>query len=254
MARGHDATVDRTDRAAHPRVAIVDDHLLFSQAMTIALQVSGSEVLRLAVPAEPGLLSTVAEAAARFHPDVVLVDLDLGRAGDGVLLIRELTEREIPVLVLTGSPERHRWGAALYQGAASVIEKTRPLDEILETIRLVCAGEPTMPDGERHALTRRWVDREREQRGLRERLGRLTEGERAVLTQLTMGRTVSEIATIRTVSEATVRTQVKSVLAKLEVSSQIAAVGIAHRAGWRPRGAPPPGSADGSRHADPRER
>ncbi len=33
-------------------------------------------------------------------------------------------------------------------------------------------------------------------------------------------------------SEATVRTQVRSILAKLEVSSQIAAVGLAHQAGW----------------------
>jgi DNA-binding NarL/FixJ family response regulator len=30
------------------------------------------------------------------------------------------------------------------------------------------------------------------------------------------------------------RTQVKSILAKLEVSSQLAAVGLAHEAGWRP--------------------
>jgi DNA-binding NarL/FixJ family response regulator len=36
------------------------------------------------------------------------------------------------------------------------------------------------------------------------------------------------------VAEATVRTQVKSILAKLEVSSQLAAVGLAHRVGWRP--------------------
>ena len=47
------------------------------------------------------------------------------------------------------------------------------------------------------------------------------------------GRTVREIATLGVVSEATVRTQVKSVLAKLEVTSQLAAVGLAHQAGWR---------------------
>jgi DNA-binding NarL/FixJ family response regulator len=36
------------------------------------------------------------------------------------------------------------------------------------------------------------------------------------------------------VSETTVRTQVKAILAKLEVRSQLAAVGLAHRAGWQP--------------------
>ena len=30
------------------------------------------------------------------------------------------------------------------------------------------------------------------------------------------------------------RTQVKSILAKLEVTSQLAAVGLAHKIGWRP--------------------
>lgn len=48
------------------------------------------------------------------------------------------------------------------------------------------------------------------------------------------GRTVREIAIDGVVSEATVRTQVKAILAKLEVTSQLAAVGLAHRVGWRP--------------------
>ena len=48
------------------------------------------------------------------------------------------------------------------------------------------------------------------------------------------GQTVREIATECVVAEATVRTQVKSILAKLEVTSQLAAVGLAHRVGWKP--------------------
>ena len=48
------------------------------------------------------------------------------------------------------------------------------------------------------------------------------------------GRAVREIAGLSVVSEATVRTQVKSILAKLEVSSQLAAVGLANQASWRP--------------------
>ena len=47
------------------------------------------------------------------------------------------------------------------------------------------------------------------------------------------GRVVRDIAHLGVVSEATVRTQVKSILAKLEVSSQLAAVGLASKVGWR---------------------
>jgi DNA-binding NarL/FixJ family response regulator len=48
------------------------------------------------------------------------------------------------------------------------------------------------------------------------------------------GQPVRDIARQSFVSEATVRTQVKSILAKLGVTSQLAAVGAAHQAGWRP--------------------
>ena len=69
---------------------------------------------------------------------------------------------------------------------------------------------------------------------MHERLSLLTPREGAVLGHLMKGHTVREIAIHSYVSEATVRTQVKSILSKLQVSSQIAAVGLAHRVGWRP--------------------
>ena len=65
-----------------------------------------------------------------------------------------------------------------------------------------------------------------------EQSGRIRETE--VLGHLMKGRAVRQIAERGAVSEATVRTQVKSILAKLEVTSQLAAVGVAHRVGWRP--------------------
>lgn len=236
-----DMVIGQPASSAALRIALVDDHLLFGQAMAIALKMRGNEVLRPVLPAERGLLSTVATSIELFGPDVALVDLDLGRAGDGVSLVRDLADRDIAVLVLTGSSDRYRWGAALHRGARAVIEKTGPLDEIFVAIRRVSEGASIMAPEDREVLIRRWLGREREQGLLRERLSRLTAGEGEVLTQLTLGHTVTEIAASRTVSEATVRTQVRSVLAKLEVSSQIAAVGMAHQAGWPPRKpAPPP--------------
>ena len=54
-----------------------------------------------------------------------------------------------------------------------------------------------------------------------------------MLGHLSSGRRVRDIAQVDVVSEATVRTQVKAILTKLDVGSQIAAVGLAHRIGWR---------------------
>ena len=42
----------------------------------------------------------------------------------------------------------------------------------------------------------------------------------------------AEIAEQRVVSLATVRSQIRAILRKLEVTSQLAAVAMAHRAGW----------------------
>ena len=46
------------------------------------------------------------------------------------------------------------------------------------------------------------------------------------------GLSAAEIAEQRVVSLATVRSQIRAILQKLDVTSQLAAVAMAHRAGW----------------------
>jgi DNA-binding NarL/FixJ family response regulator len=87
---------------------------------------------------------------------------------------------------------------------------------------------------EREELLLTWSNERADLVELEARLDLLTVREREVLAHLMRGHTVREIATVGVVSEATVRTQVKSILAKLDVTSQLAAVGLAHRVGWRP--------------------
>jgi DNA-binding NarL/FixJ family response regulator len=119
-------------------------------------------------------------------------------------------------------------------GARKVLSKTRPLNEVLSTVRRLNQGLPVMDRDEREQLLQLWHRERLQQQDLRNRLARLTPRERQVLGHLTEGHTVRDIARLSVVSEATVRTQVKSILAKLEVSSQLAAVGIAHSTGWLP--------------------
>jgi DNA-binding NarL/FixJ family response regulator len=101
-------------------------------------------------------------------------------------------------------------------------------------VRRLNEGLPVIDRDERARLIAHWHETRVENHGARQRLEDLTPREREVLGQLMGGRQVREIARLNVVSEATVRTQVKSILAKLEVSSQLAAVGLAHEAGWRP--------------------
>ena len=122
-------------------------------------------------------------------------------------------------------------------------------------LRRIDSGLPVLAPGERDELLQLWQERRAAHQHIRVRLDQLTVREAEVLGNLTLGRTVREIAARSFVSEATVRTQVKSILAKLGVSSQLAAVGLAHQVEWGPRSTEgsPVGPLDRVQHRDRRE-
>ena len=221
-------------RPAEKRVAIVEDHQLFAEAMDLALSLAGFDVRRVRVAYDPSAPGALVFAIIKLRPAVVLLDLDLGRFGDGSRLIEPITRAGAQVVVVTGSEDRARWGGALRSGARKVLSKAQPLHEIIATVRRVTSGLPVMDREEREELVSEWVRRRDELNGLQERLELLTVRESAVLGHLMKGRAVRQIAGLSAVSEATVRTQVKSILSKLEVSSQLAAVGMAHEIDWQP--------------------
>lgn len=220
-----------TSRSQH-RVVIIDDHVLFAESLELTLSLEGYDVRRLALP-PTGSLATLRSLALRSNPQTVLLDLDLGRFGDGVGLIAPLARAGVNVVVVTSSPERGRWGACVRQGARKVLSKSGQLQETLATVRRLHQGLPVMSREELESLLDAWRTEREATEDMRRRLELLTPREREVLAQLVDGQTVREIAHRSVVAEATVRTQVKSILSKLEVSSQLAAVGLANHVSWR---------------------
>ncbi|WP_036508215.1 helix-turn-helix transcriptional regulator [Nocardioides sp. URHA0020] len=216
------------------KVVIIEDHTLFAESLELALNLEGYAVRRIADADTNGSAQAMLTSVVRMRPRIVLLDLDLGRLGDGVRLITPLVKAGVNVVVVTASTERARWGECLVHGARKVLSKTQPLNDILATVRRINQGFPVIDREEREALVGHWHEHREERAALKQRLTQLTPREEAVLGELMLGRTVRDIATASVVSEATVRTQVKSILAKLEVSSQLAAVGLANSAGWRP--------------------
>lgn len=220
------------------RVALVEDHSLFAESLEIALGREGVDARRVIRPGAdgrdarttPGLL----QAIRRVDPHVVLLDLALGPYGNGLPLIRPLTSAGVPVLVVTSSLDRVRWGECLRHGARKVVAKTEPLVDIVASIRRIVDGRSVMSAQERDELVACARRESAAAHDIRVRLEQLTPREAEVLRELMDGHQVGEIARMWFVSETTVRTQVKAILAKLEVRSQLAAVGLAHRAGWQP--------------------
>ena len=215
------------------RTVIVEEKLLFAEALDIALSREGLDVTRVT----PGLYrstSTLLTAILRLRPTIALVDVDLDDTGLGRRLVTPLCRSGVAVVAMTATADDARWGQCLRHGARAVLPMTCTMRDVVTTVRLVSAGRPAIERPERERLV---ADYHREKAAiqvLRRSLDQLTNRERVVLGHLRDGLTVSEIAAYSCVSESTVRTQVKSILAKLGVTSQVAAVGAAHRAGWNP--------------------
>lgn len=219
-------------RASATRITVVDDHLLFVEMLELALTLEGHDVRHVAVDDARVQARHLCAAILRTRPRIVMLDLDLGLQVDGVCFVEPLQQAGVAVIIVTGDDDEARWGECIARGARVVLPKSASLDTILRTVRRVAEGRPVMGPEE----TNRLLDRYRQELGwvqdARARLDTLTPREREILAELMTGRNVHDIARAALVSEATVRSQVKSVLAKLHVSSQLAAVGIAHKAHW----------------------
>ena len=214
------------------RIVVVDDHALFRESLELTLAIEGYDVRTVAVPDDDMSADSLVSRVLRLRPRLVLLDLDLGSAGDGVALVEPLARAGVDVVVLTAVADRSRWGEAVRSGARKVLSKGGPLRECLAVVRRLQQGLAVTTVEERESLIRHFIDERAQAHDLRRRISALTTREAQVLGQLMLGRTAREIAVSWRVSEATVRTQVKAVLAKLQVSSQVAAVGLARQVGW----------------------
>ena len=215
------------------RVVIVEEKLLFAEALDIALSREGLSVTRVT----PGLhrsTSMLLTAVLRARPTIVLVDVDLDDTGTGPRLVTPLSRTGVAVVALIASSDAARWGECLRHGARTVLPLTCTMRDVVTTIRLLSAGRPVIERAERERLVADYHREKAEIQEMRQRLDQLTNRERAVLGLLREGLPVSEIATRCSLAESTVRTQVKAILAKLGVSSQLAAVGATYRAAWTP--------------------
>ena len=117
------------------RLLLVDDNSLFREAFALLIEWN------------MGLDSVQAESAAEArrilgdsHDEVSLaiIDIDLPD-GNGIELIEELRETDVPVLALaTGRRPQHIW--ALQAGAEEVLTVEEPIEELVDTVRRLLAG------------------------------------------------------------------------------------------------------------------
>lgn len=120
------------------RILIIDDHKSFVEAMTMVI---GTQTPRMKVVASASTPEDALDAAERRSPDVILLDMDLGRTTGLDLLPKLQKVCESKILFLTGTQDTSLHNEAILKGARGVIVKTESAKVILRAIDRVHAGE-----------------------------------------------------------------------------------------------------------------
>ena len=213
------------------RVLLIEDHAAMREALaSVFEQEVGSEVV-----GQAGSLAQarrMLEEEEQQQADVALIDLGLPD-GDGSDFIPELREAspQTQALVLSASLERVEIARAVEKGAAGFIHKSADLDEVIEAVRRLSAGQTLMSLEEVVELLR-FAERTREQENdARQAIEKLTPREREVLQALAEGLDNQGVAERLHLSPRTVRNHMSSILTKLGVHSQLQALVFAVRHG-----------------------
>jgi NarL family two-component system response regulator LiaR len=169
------------------------------------------------------------DKARQLQPDVILLDLVMPRLG-GIEAIRGI-RAENPnarILVLTSFAEDDQVFSAVKSGALGYLLKDSSPDDLLEAIRDVYRGEPSLQPNIARKLLReisRPADRELCEEPL-------TDREVEVLKLVARGLSNQEIADELVISEGTVRFHVSNILDKLHLANRTQAALYALREGF----------------------
>lgn len=218
-------------------ILIVDDHQVFTDALRWRLGVEPDLQVVEVVGTGRGAL----EATERHHPDLVVLDVDLGEGTDVVDLLHELSSihPEARVLVVTAHDDPTTAVRVMGAGARAFIPKDSAPDELVRAMRGVLVGETRVPPRLLTEVIEVLRRSREEQSEWQEKVDRLTEREREILELMVDGLDRAAIAERLFLSINTVRTHNKHILAKLDAHSSLEAVSIALRAGLRPEGDAP---------------
>jgi DNA-binding NarL/FixJ family response regulator len=211
------------------RLLICDDHRVLADALARVVE-ADSEFRLVCEPV--GDAEAAVALCVQHRPDVVLMDIQLTGAVDGIEATRRIKEvsPETNVVVMSGYRKQAAVLASVQAGAVGFLDKTESIEELLEVVRAAAAGELVIDAGPLSRL----LCQEAAAGGLREEateaLSRLTEREREVLRLLAQGLRTEAIAERLYISARTVQTHVQRILTKLGVHSRLEAVAIAARA------------------------
>jgi DNA-binding NarL/FixJ family response regulator len=202
------------------KTLIAEDHTLVSQGLEVML--SMAEGIDLVGVVSNG--AAAVERAEREQVDVILMDVNLGKAMNGIEATKLVKEKspETRVLILTMFTDPGTVAEAVKAGADGYLSKGASKEVVVQAIKDVAAGKSVLDPNVTEGIFGRIGGRDPQA---------LTDRELTVLQELTHGKSTREVAEHIHVSEETVKTYLKQIFRKLEVHDRTEAVAEAFRRG-----------------------
>ncbi|MFI7461960.1 response regulator [Nonomuraea sp. NPDC049646] len=211
------------------RVLIVDDDALVRTGLTLMLK--GAPDLRVVGAVADG--GQVQAAVGEHSPDVVLMDIRMAGL-DGIEATRRLRARTgaPQVIILTTFDADEHVLRALRAGAGGFLLKDTPPEGIVEAIRRVAAGEPSLSPSVTRRLIAHLMPEEDDQRRAEARrvLSALSEREREVALAVGQGKPNAVIAGELHMSVGTVKGYISRILTKAGLDNRVQLALVVHDA------------------------
>ena len=208
------------------RVLVVDDQSMVRAGFRLLL--ADEPDLEVVAEASNGL-EAVAQAA-RFHPDVILMDIRMPEL-DGLEATRRILAADpaARVLVLTTFNLDEYVYEALRAGASGFVLKDDPPEQLIAAVRTIAGGEALLSS----AVTRRVIEHftRLHRQPPPAAVESLTAREMEVFSLITRGLSNAEIGAELFISDTTVKTHVTRLLQKLDLRDRAQAIVLAYQTG-----------------------
>jgi two-component system, NarL family, nitrate/nitrite response regulator NarL len=195
------------------RLVLCDDNRILCEALGVALEGHGHQVLAAVTNTVRGIA-----AVAAHHPDACVLDLRFPDPPDGLMaasIIRKLYP-ETAVLVLSAFIDPTARSTAQEIGVSGFLRKDHDVDHVVSALDVIAAGDvvfdplvsrPAPAEGARRANSAYY----------------LTPREKEVLYRIVAGQGTIQMSREMNISTSTLRSYVKDMLAKLGVHSRLEA-------------------------------
>lgn len=213
------------------KVLLVDDHLLFLEALQNLLAARGIEV---AGTARDGL--DALDRARALRPDVILMDIGMPRC-DGLAATRTIKAElpDVKIVMLTVSAEDEDLFEAIKSGASGYVLKSLDANQFFELLSDLERGEVALSNG----MAARVLEEFARQAGRAEpatEVGEedtpgLTPRQREVLTLVARGLKYKEVGAALCLSESTIKYHMGEILERLHLKNRAQAIAYAARSG-----------------------